>query len=208
LLVLLLVALFLADWSLAEGKHQVSILSLTVIIGVVGAYLVTRIIIYKKKYFDSKQHQRRQQQLRLLKLNNKINKKRKGRRVMNQMTTTNNTTTEYFKCNICNYKFVIPKKESSSSFNAKYEHEYVNLLSDMRKHIDRHREERPNHKIPATMLLNLFTRVVQDQQGKGRGGRPKGRKNKRGDGTGGPGPDDDRGTPAAAPVPTTTPKPR
>jgi hypothetical protein len=63
------------------------------------------------------------------------------------------------------YKFAIPKTEFCSSFNAKYEHEYVNLLSDMRPHIDEHRQERPNHKIPPTMLLNLFTRV----QGKGKG---------------------------------------
>jgi hypothetical protein len=80
------------------------------------------------------------------------------------MSNTNTPTIEYFKCNICNYKFAIPKKESSfySSFDAKYEHEYVNLLSDMRAHIDNHRQERPNHKIPPEMLLNLFTRV-QDQ---------------------------------------------
>jgi hypothetical protein len=68
-------------------------------------------------------------------------------------------TIKYFKCNTCNYKFAIPKTEFCSSFNAKYEHEYVNLLSDMRAHIDEHRQERPNHKIPPTMLLNLFTRV-------------------------------------------------
>ena len=68
-------------------------------------------------------------------------------------------TIKYFKCNTCNYKFAIPKTEFCSSFNAKYEHEYVNLLSDMRPHIDEHRQERPNHKIPPTMLLNLFTRV-------------------------------------------------
>ena len=74
-------------------------------------------------------------------------------------------TIKYFKCNTCNYKFAIPKTEFCSSFNAKYEHEYVNLLSDMRAHIDEHRQERPNHKIPPTMLLNLFTRV----QGKGKG---------------------------------------
>jgi hypothetical protein len=47
--------------------------------------------------------------------------------------------------------------ESSS-----YDAEYLNLLSDMRAHIDKHREEHPNHKIPQIMLLNLFR--VQGQQ--------------------------------------------
>jgi hypothetical protein len=64
------------------------------------------------------------------------------------------------------YKFAIPKTEFCSSFNAKYEHEYVNLLSDMRAHIDEHRQERPNHKIPPTVLLNLFTRVQDKGKGK------------------------------------------
>jgi hypothetical protein len=77
-------------------------------------------------------------------------------------------TIKYFKCNTCNYKFAIPKTEFCSSFNAKYEHEYVNLLSDMRAHIDEHRQERPNHKIPPTMLLNLFTRVQDKGKGKGK----------------------------------------
>ena len=77
---------------------------------------------------------------------------------------------KYFKCNTCNYKFAIPKTEFSS-FNAKYEYEYVNLLSDMRAHIDKHRQEHPNHKIPPTMLLNLFTRV-QDK------GKDKDKRNK------------------------------
>jgi methionyl-tRNA synthetase len=86
-----------------------------------------------------------------------------------KLTTTNNTNTptEYFKCNICNRKFAIPTKPpktavDDSSFGVRYEREYVNLLSDMRAHIDKHRQERPNHKIPQIMLLNLFTRV-QDQ---------------------------------------------
>jgi hypothetical protein len=36
----------------------------------------------------------------------------------------------------------------------------------MRPHIDEHRQERPNHKIPPTMLLNLFTRVQDKGKGK------------------------------------------
>jgi hypothetical protein len=38
----------------------------------------------------------------------------------------------------------------------------------MRAHIDEHRQERPNHKIPPTMLLNLFTRVQDKGKGKGK----------------------------------------
>ena len=139
-------------------------------------------------------------------------------------TTTNTNPSGYFKCNFSNRKFAIPpqpkppKKPSkktavvdNSSLNLKYEHKYAKLLFDMRKHIDRHREERSNHKIPRTLIFNLFTKVVgEDQQGKGRGGRPKGRgiaRRKKG----GPGDgsfDDDAASPAAAPIPTTRPKPR
>jgi hypothetical protein len=137
---------------------------------------------------------------------------------MTTTTSNTNTPTEYFKCNFCNRKFAIPKPPKplkttvdDSSLNLKYERKYAKLLFDMHKHIDRHREERPNHKIPRPMLLNLFTRVVQDRQGKGRGGRPKGRRIARRK-EGGPGDgssdDNDATSPAATPVPTTTPKPR
>ena len=100
--------------------------------------------------------------------------------------------------------------EDDSSLDARYEREYVNLLSDMRIHIDKHRQERPNHKIPQTMLLNLFTRV-QGQQRKGRrgGDRPKGSKNKKKGPSSSDSDDDDvAAAAAAAPVLTTTPKPR
>jgi hypothetical protein len=123
---------------------------------------------------------------------------------MNQLTTTN-TPTEYFKCNICNRKFAIPKKkkgESSFDFNAKYERKFAKLLSDMRKHIDKHRQERSNRKIPAATLHNLFTKV-QVQQGKDRG-RPKGRKNSK---NGLSSDLDDGDAAAVAPAPT-RPKPR
>jgi hypothetical protein len=43
----------------------------------------------------------------------------------------------------------------------------------MRGHIDKHRQECPNHKIPPTMLLNLFTIIVQDQGREDRGGSKK-----------------------------------
>jgi hypothetical protein len=76
---------------------------------------------------------------------------------MNQMTTTTNNTntTEYFKCNICNYKFAFLSLRQMTLIL--FDIEYLNLLSDMRAHVDKHRQERPNHKRPPTMLLNLFT---------------------------------------------------
>ena len=67
---------------------------------------------------------------------------------------------KYFQCNICNYKFAIlpPQQiEEFSSFSA--EREYVNLLFDLRAHIEKHKLERANHKIDPTILLNMFTIV-------------------------------------------------